>query len=119
MPTRAAFLSIAAAALSAAACQAQPTQEPTPSPQAAGAAVKPPPPAFQAGLPVVDRDGEGVGAVQSLTEGPDGPLVIVEIDGKLVGLRQATLRLAEGRAVSSQSRAEMLADAGASDLPPR
>jgi hypothetical protein len=70
-------------------------------------------PAVKAGMAVVDRTGVQVGAIESVAESPQGPIVVAKIDGKLVGLRPATLRLDGERAVSSQSKAEMVAAAGA------
>lgn len=70
-------------------------------------------PAVKAGMAVVDRTGVQVGAVESVAESPQGPIVVAKIDGKLVGLRPSTLRLDGARAVSSQSKAEMVAAAGA------
>lgn len=80
---------------------------------AAPAAPAPPAPPFRPGIAVVDRTGARVGTVQSVTETPGGPNVVITIDGKLVGIPPATLKLEGEAAVSSQTKAEMLASAGA------
>jgi hypothetical protein len=87
--------------------------QPAPTGAAAPAVAKAPPPAFQAGMPVFDGTGMQVGKVASLADSPRGPMVVVEIDGKMVSLPQSTLTLARGTARSTQSKAEMLAAAGA------
>ncbi len=93
---------------------AQPAVTPTPSPRPPPTAVEPAPaPAFKAGSVVVDRDGTAIGAIKTLTESSRGPMVVVEIDGKLVSVPQSTLRLQGDRALSSQTKAQMLAAAGA------
>jgi hypothetical protein len=84
-----------------------------PAPAAEPAVTAPPPPAFAADMPVVDRTGFAVGRIKSLADSPRGPMVVVVIDGKLVNLPQRTLTLTGGTAHSSQSKAEMLAIAGA------
>jgi hypothetical protein len=109
------------AAVSQAQCQAPPEAAPLPPSaptqaapaNAAPSAVTPPAPAFAAGDPVVDRTGDQVGAVQTLVETPEGPMVVVQIDGKLVSLLQTTLKMDGSTIVSSQTKAEMLAAAGA------
>jgi hypothetical protein len=75
--------------------------------------VTPPAPAFKAGDAVTDRDGTAVGAVQTLVESPAGPMVVVRIDGKLVSLPQATLNMQGTAIVSTQTKAQILAAAGA------
>jgi len=70
-------------------------------------------PAFKAGMTVIDRSGAAVGRIMSLAEDQLEPLVIVEIDGKPVGLLQKTLALEGDRARSSQTKAQMLATAQA------
>ena len=80
---------------------------------AAPTSVTPPAPAFHAGDTVSDRNGAVVGEVQTLTETPAGPMVVVRIDGKLVTLPQATLRMEGERIVSAQTKAQILAAAGA------
>jgi len=109
------------AAASQAQCQAPPDTAPLPPAapaqvapaNAAPSTVTPPAPAFTAGDTVVDRAGQRVGAVQTLVETPAGPMVVVQIDGKLVSLLQTTLRMDGSTIVSSQTKAEMLAAAGA------
>lgn len=73
----------------------------------------PPAPAIQAGAPVLDRDGVRVGAVQTLVESPAGPMVVARIDGKLITLPQAGLKLDGANVVSTQTKAQMLGAAGA------
>jgi hypothetical protein len=112
----------ALAAASQAQCQAPPpatAQLPPAAPTAppsAGAApssVTPPAPAFRAGDAVFDRDGAAVGQVLTLTESPAGPMVVVRIDGKMVTVPQSTLRMEGQRIVSAQTKAQILAAAGA------
>ena len=119
-PALAIILALAGAAQ--ARCQAPPqpaTEIPPVAPMAAppaGAApssVTPPAPAIRAGEAVIDRSGAEVGRIQTLIESPAGPMVVVQIDGKMVSLPQRTLRLQGETVVSSQSKAEMLAAAGA------
>lgn len=79
-----------------------------------GSKPAPPAPAFPPGAPVIDRAGVQVGVVQSAAETREGDInVVVKIDGKLVGLPPATLRLNGDRVASSQTKEEMLASAGA------
>lgn len=79
-----------------------------------GSHAAPPAPAIKPGMPVSDRSGAQVGLVETVAETPRGGLnVVVKIDGKLVGLAAATLALHESRVVSSQTKREMLASAGA------
>jgi hypothetical protein len=59
-------------------------------------------------MTVLDRTGMPVGKVQSLAASTAGPLVVVEIDGRLVGLPQQTLQR-QIVIVSTQTRAEMTA----------
>jgi hypothetical protein len=87
--------------------------QPSPGTAAGAALPSTAAPAVKAGMAVVDRTGVQVGAIESVAESPQGPIVVAKIDGKLVGLRPATLRLDGERAVSSQSKAEMVASAGA------
>jgi hypothetical protein len=105
---------LAVATVSLAAC------EQTPMPPAAPAAVAPegppakaPAPAFKAGMAVVDRTGARIGVIQAVTETPGGLNVVVEIDGKLVGVLPSRLELRGETAVSSQTKAQILASAGA------
>jgi hypothetical protein len=116
---------IALAGASQARCQAPPqTAEQSPqtppaaplAPPMAGApasSVTPPAPAFKAGDPVADRTGAVVGDIQALVESPAGPMVVVRIDGKMVSLTQSTLKMDGERIVSSQTKDQMLAAAGA------
>ena len=113
---------VAFAAAGQAQCQAPPQTTPQPPPVAptappsAGAApssVTPPAPAFRAGDTVADSEGVAIGQVQTLTETPAGPMVVVRIDGKMVTLPQATLRMEGQRIVSGQTKAQILAAAGA------
>jgi hypothetical protein len=86
---------------------------PRPAP-AAPPVAKPAAPAFKPGMAVLDRTGAQVGLIETVAETPGGLNVVVKIDGKLVGLAPATLKLREGGgAVSSQTKQEMLAAAGA------
>ena len=117
-------LLIAAAAVSiATAAAAQNPAGPSASPQAPGGpsaaagpptrVEAPPAPAVKAGDLVIDRTGAQVGSVKTLTESEVGALVVVEIEGKLIGLKSSTLRVEGARVTSSQTRAEMLAAAAA------
>lgn len=112
-------LAILAATLSLASCGQPP---PPASPQAAPLTpqlpattppAKPPVPAFKPGMVVTDRTGAKVGVVQTVTETPGGLNVVIEIEGKLVGVLPATLQIRGEGAVSSQTREEILATAGA------
>ena len=76
-------------------------------------APRPPPPAFNAGELIVDRLGVQVGPIETLTEAEAGLVVVIKIDGKLVGVPASTLKRDGDKIVSLQSRAEMLAAAGA------
>jgi hypothetical protein len=73
----------------------------------------PPAPAFKAGDPVIDSAGQVVGPIKTVTEGVNGALVVIEIDSKLVGVPQSTLKMDGARVVSSQTKAQMLAAADA------
>jgi hypothetical protein len=87
---------------------------PRPAAPAAPPVTKPAPPAFKPGMAVLDRTGAQVGLIETVAETSGGLNVVVKIDGKLVGLAPATLKLREGGgAVSSQTKQEMLAAAGA------
>ncbi|HTI67957.1 MAG TPA: hypothetical protein VL460_10485 [Caulobacteraceae bacterium] len=87
---------------------------PTPASPAASAAPAPPAPAFSAGSTVVDSQGVVLGSIEGLAQGQgDEMVVVVKIDGKLVSIPESTLRLAGGGAVSSQTKAQILAAAGA------
>jgi len=105
-----------AAALSACDQPASTAQPKTGTPTAVGppgATAKPPAPAFKPGMAVSDRAGARLGEIKTVTETPDGLNVVIEIEGKLVGVAPSTLELRGGRAVSSQTRQEILAQAGA------
>jgi hypothetical protein len=111
-------LTVLAATLSLASCgQPPPPVATPPAPStatgAAGATAKPPAPAFKPGMVVVDRTGARVGVVKTITETPGGLNVVIEIEGKLVGVLDSTLQLRGESAASSQTRAEILAMAGA------
>ena len=115
MSWKVAVLAIAAASF-ACAPEAQTPRDDLPAEPPAGAATStltPPAPAFKAGAAVSDSTGATVGTVASVIEGESGLLVVVKIDGKLVSVPQETLTLAGERAVSSQTRSQMLAAAGA------
>ena len=74
---------------------------------------KPPAPAFKANMSVLDRTGADVGRIETLAESAARAMVVINIDGKLVSVPQDTLTL-DGQVVRSrQSKAEMLAAAGA------
>jgi hypothetical protein len=62
---------------------------------------------------VSDRTGARVGTVQTVTETPGGLNVVIAIEGKLVGVLPSTLQLRGESVVSSQTREEILAMAGA------
>lgn len=108
-------LTILAATLSLASCGRPIAAQPAPPLPTgpAGAAAKPPAPAFKPGMVVTDRTGARVGVVKTITETPGGLNVVIEIEGKLVGVLASTLQLRDDAAVSSQTRAEILAMAGA------
>ncbi len=102
------------AALSLSSCdQAQPPPAPTMSTPAGAPAPKPPLPPVKPGMAVFDRTGARIGAVQTLAETDAGPNVVIAIDGKLVGAPVSTLTFREDRVVSSQTKAQLLASAGA------
>jgi hypothetical protein len=108
------FSAIAALSLAAGAASAQPpTQAPPAGPLSPPAEIAPAAPAFKKGAVVVDRAGAKLGPIKSLTEAPRGPMVVIEIDGKLVSVPQATLSLKSDGVVSSQTKAQILAAAGA------
>lgn len=114
MSWKIAVLAIAAASF-ACAPEARTSGDDLPAdpPGAAAVTPAPPPPAFKAGTAVSDSTGATVGTVASVVEGERGLMVVVDIDGKLVSVPQETLTLAGERAVSSQTRSQMLAAAGA------
>jgi hypothetical protein len=102
-----------ATALFAGAAGAQPAARPTAiGPPGSDAA--PPAPAVKPGMPVIDRSGAQVGVVQTVAEARQGGLsVVAKIDGKLIGLDASTLQLRDEGVISSQTKPEMLAAAGA------
>lgn len=112
---------IALAGSGQALAQARPTASPQTPPVAPAAlapgeapsSVTPPAPAFKSGDAVADSAGAALGAVQALVESPAGPMVVVNIDGKLVSLPQATLKMQGNAIVSTQTKAQILAAAGA------
>jgi hypothetical protein len=61
----------------------------------------------------VDRTGAAIGRIKTLTESDKGPVVVIEIDRKLVSVPQSSLKLQGEVAVSSQTKAQILAAAGA------
>lgn len=91
---------------------AAPPSAPAPSTSASDRAA-PPAPAIKAGDRVVDASGAAIGTVSTLTESSTGPIVVVAIDGKQVGLPQSTLRRDGQRVISSQTKTQILAQAGA------
>jgi len=109
------FIAVAAALLLAFPAETQVPRpaEPVPPPATLVEPVpKAPAPAFNAGDLVIDRLGVSVGAVETLTESPTGMIVVVKIDGKMIGVPSSTLRRRGDSLVSSQSKAEMIAAAG-------
>jgi len=110
-------LTIVAAATSLASCSQPPppaATQPAPAPMnPVGADTKPPAPAFKPGMVVVDRTGARLGIVKTIAETPGGLNVVVEIDGKLVGVLASTLQLRGESAASSQTRDEIFTMAGA------
>ncbi|MGI9168880.1 MAG: hypothetical protein ACR2FH_01710 [Caulobacteraceae bacterium] len=83
--------------------------QPAPAP----APIVAPAPHFKVGAMVTDRTGARLGPIQSLAEAARGAMIVIEIDGKLVSVPQSTLKAKGGGAVSSQTKAEILAAAGA------
>ena len=126
IPALAAVIALAGA--SQAQCQAPPPSSARSSPQLpptapverptvgeAPSSVTPPAPAFKSGDAVADRDGTALGSVQTLVESAAGPMVVVNIDGKLVSLPQSTLRMRGSAIMSTQTKAQILAAAGAAN----
>jgi hypothetical protein len=105
------ILAVLSASLSLAACE-QPVRKP-PNTVEAVPETKPPAPAFKPGMAVIDRSGARIGVVQSLTETPGGLNVVVEIEGKLVGVQPSTLQRRGETAISAQTKAQILANADA------
>lgn len=75
----------------------------------------PPAPAFRPGMVVSDRTGGRLGVVESFAETLGGPNVVINMDGKLIGVAPETLKLAKGGVVSSQTKREILLHARAPD----
>jgi hypothetical protein len=88
-------------------------QSVSPSPAPPAAVEVPPPPAFKAGASVVDRNGGAIGRIKALAESDKGPMVVLEIDSKLVSVPQSSLKLQGEVAVSAQTKAQILATANA------
>ncbi|CAN7427907.1 hypothetical protein [Caulobacter sp. LjRoot300] len=86
---------------------------PAPAPPIRQPADTPALPAFKTGMTVIDRAGAAVGKIAGLAEDQREPIVIVEIDGKMVGLLQRTLALENDHARSTQTKAQMLTTAQA------
>lgn len=86
--------------------------QPLPKQAADAPFTKPAMPAFRPGMVVHDRAGTRIGAIKTVTETPGGLNVVIEIEGKLVGVLPSTLRLQGETVVSSQTKAEILASAG-------
>jgi hypothetical protein len=113
-------LAMAVAAMSLSACgeggglAAPPAAPPGAiAPVSVGPTTKPPLPAFKPGTIVTDRTGAQVGLIQTITDTPGGLNVVIAVDGKLVGVRPSTLQHSGEKAVSSQTKEEILATAGA------
>ena len=64
-------------------------------------------------MAVVDSTGARIGVVQSVAETAGGPNVVLSVDGKLIGVAPTTLKLQDQTAVSNQTKAQILATAGA------
>lgn len=90
-----------------------PPAEPTVPTPAGPATPAPPAPDIHPGMPVVDASGSQIGDVQTATDTPRGLEVVVKVDGKLVGTPLSTLKVADGRVVSSQTKEQLLASSGA------
>ena len=93
-------------------------QTPPPTPPAAGpesppSEIAPAAPGFKVGTVVTDRTGARLGPVASLTEAPTGAMVVIEIDAKMVSVPAETLTQRGEAVVSRQTKAEILAAAGA------
>lgn len=108
MSRKFAFLTAALAITAVGAVWAQQPTSPSTT-----AVTAPPAPAFKVGAVVTDRTGARLGPIQSVTEADRGPMVIIEIDGKLISVPQSTLTLKDEGAVSSQTKAEIVTAAGA------
>ncbi|WP_068876952.1 MULTISPECIES: hypothetical protein [unclassified Phenylobacterium] len=65
------------------------------------------------GMAVQDSRGRVIGEFEAWGRSATGPMAILQIDGMLVSVPRDTLRVADGRIASRQSKAEILAAAGA------
>ncbi len=54
-----------------------------------------------------------LGPIQTVVDSNRGPMVVIEIDGKLISTPQSSLTLKGEGAVSSQTKAQIIAAAGA------
>lgn len=90
-----------------------PPARPTVPTPAGPATPAPPAPDIHPGMPVIDASGSQIGEVQTATDTPRGLEVVVKVDGKLVGAPLPTLKVADGRVVSSQTKEQLLASSGA------
>ena len=119
MSPRFAFVALIGISATACAPETQVRAQPSAVPPANAAAPSVPPavtrpaPALKSGAIVSDRTGAAVGPIQTLAESDRGSMVIIKIDGKLVGVPESSLRLEGERVVSAQTKAEMTAAAGA------
>lgn len=64
---------------------------------------------FAAGAPVEDAAGGTVGTIQSVTDGADGQVVVVQIDGALYGLPASSFSTASGKVVANKTKAQIKA----------
>ena len=64
-------------------------------------------------MTVTDRHGVAMGQVKGMTETERGAIVILEIEGRLICVPQATLAIEGDRARSAQTRSQILNVAGA------
>lgn len=116
-PTLIAVVAIFALTVGLAAAQPAPTAPSTPPPAAGPesppAQIAPAAPGFKVGTVVTDRTGARLGPVTSFTEAPEGPMVVIEIDAKMVSVPAASLSQRGEAVVSRQTKAEILAAAGA------
>lgn len=66
---------------------------------------------FKAGAIVKDATGAEVGAIQGVSDGKSGPVVVLQIDGALYGVPAGNLTNSGGETVSAQTKAEIKASA--------
>lgn len=110
-----AFVTVAAASLAFAANaqEAAPAPMEDAAPPAAESAATPSSATvgteFKVGATVEDAAGGAIGAIQSVTEGDTGPVVVVQVDGALYGLPASALSTSSGKVVSSQTKAQIKA----------